>query len=170
MATVLMSVEEYLRTGGKFEPDAEYVDGEIEVRPMGEDDHSAWQTAIAHYFSLNADRWGIRVRAELRLQITPTRFRIPDVSILDRSLPKERIATIPPIAVFEVLSPEDTVKRVRTRLHDYESMGIPTVFLLDPETGVFERYTAGELRVVKAMEMKDRGIVFAFSEIAKLVT
>ncbi|MBB6142168.1 hypothetical protein HNQ77_000106 [Silvibacterium bohemicum] len=34
-------VEVYLRSS--YEPDAEYVDGEIEERPMGEYEHSSWQ-------------------------------------------------------------------------------------------------------------------------------
>jgi hypothetical protein len=37
-------VEVYLRTS--YEPDAEYVDGVIEERPMGQNDHSAWQNAL----------------------------------------------------------------------------------------------------------------------------
>ncbi len=37
MATTLVSVEEYLHS--TYEPDAEYVDGVIEKRPMGEGPH-----------------------------------------------------------------------------------------------------------------------------------
>jgi hypothetical protein len=37
-------VEVYLRSSD--EPDAEYVDGEIQERPLGEDSHSAWKSAI----------------------------------------------------------------------------------------------------------------------------
>ncbi len=44
MSTTLISVEEYLRTS--YEPDAEYVDGVLEERPMGEGKHSAWQITI----------------------------------------------------------------------------------------------------------------------------
>ena len=43
-ATAFVPVEVYLRTS--YEPDADYVDGSIEERPMGENDHSAWQDAI----------------------------------------------------------------------------------------------------------------------------
>ncbi len=41
-------VEVYLRSS--YEPDAEYVDGAIEERPMGEYDHSSWQEAIILWF------------------------------------------------------------------------------------------------------------------------
>ncbi len=42
---VPISLEVYLLSSG-YEPDAEYVDGEIEECPMGEFDHNAWQQAI----------------------------------------------------------------------------------------------------------------------------
>ena len=42
--TTHIPVEVYLRSS--YEPDAEYVDGEIERRPPGEFDHASWQQAI----------------------------------------------------------------------------------------------------------------------------
>ncbi len=90
------------------EPAAEYVDGEIEERPVGENDHSAWQDAIAYWFRMHAEEWGIRVRPELRVQTSSNHCRVADVAILDASLPQEPTATKPPLAVFEVLSPATT--------------------------------------------------------------
>ena len=52
-ATTFVPVEEYLRSS--FEPDAEYVDGQIEERAMGENDHSAWQKAICIWFDVWSD-------------------------------------------------------------------------------------------------------------------
>jgi len=46
------------------------------------------------------------------VQVAPSRFLVPDITLLDRNLPIERIATHPPVAVFEILSPEDTLKRM----------------------------------------------------------
>lgn len=48
-------VEVYLRSS--YEPDAEYVDGVIEERPLGQDDHSAWQHAIQLWFAQRAKEW-----------------------------------------------------------------------------------------------------------------
>jgi Uma2 family endonuclease len=120
----------YLRTA--WEPDAEYVDGVIEERPMGEYDHSSWQHAIELWFSRHAKEWNIRVRPELRVQVTLHKFRVPDVTILDRSLPIEQIITHPPIAVIEILSPEDTFPRMLNKLREYEQMGIQSILVLDP--------------------------------------
>ncbi|HUN82336.1 MAG TPA: Uma2 family endonuclease, partial [Phycisphaerae bacterium] len=124
-------LEVYLRTSD-YEPDAEYVDGVIEERPVGENDHSSWQLAIQRWFIQHAEEWGIRVRPDLRVQVSKSRFRVPDVALLDRNLPVERFATHPPIAVFEILSPEDSLARMMTKLSDYERMGIRSILLLDP--------------------------------------
>ena len=88
-----LPLEVYLRSS--YEPDAEYVDGVIQERPMGEYDHSSWQYAIQLWFARHAQDWGIRVRPQLRVQISRSRFRVPDVAVLDRNLPIEQIVTHP---------------------------------------------------------------------------
>jgi Uma2 family endonuclease len=133
-------VEVYLSTS--WEPDAEYVDGVIEERPMGEWNHADWQAAIVEFFRNRRTQWNIRVAPELRLQVTPTHFRVPDVTILDRSLQVEQIITHPPIAVIEILSPEDTLGRMMTKLGEYERMGIQTILILNPNGDHF-RYRGG---------------------------
>ena len=118
-------LEVYLRS--EYEPAAEYVDGEIEERPMADFGHADWQDAISAWFRSHAKEWNIRVLPELRVQVTATNHRIPDVTVLDRSLPVEQTITHPPIAVFEVLSPEDTVKKMKRKLAGYAQMGIPQI-------------------------------------------
>jgi Uma2 family endonuclease len=144
--TAQVPVELYLRSS--YEPDAEYVDGEIEQRPMGEYDHSSWQYAIQQWFAQNAKNWNIRVRAELRVQVSPTRYRVPDVVVIDRKYPIEQILTHPPIAVFEILSPEDTLSRYLDKLSDYERMGIRTIMVVDTRTQTFYQYLNGSLEKV----------------------
>ncbi len=146
MATLATTpVELYLHTS--YEPDAEFVDGEVEERPMGEYDHATWQQALQLWFNQHAQEWAIRVRAELRVQVSPTIYRVPDVVVFDRSLPVEQILTHPPIAVFEVLSPEDTMSRLMRKLADYAAMGVRHIFVVDPKTEVAYRYTDGSLAV-----------------------
>ena len=136
-------VEAYLRS--THEPDAEYVDGEIQERSVGEYDHASWQAALLEYFSQYKQTWNIRVLAELRVQVAATRFRVPDVTILDRDRPIEQIITQPPLAVFEILSPEDTMARTLEKLRDYEGMGIAGIFLIDPQSDARYQFHAGAL-------------------------
>jgi Uma2 family endonuclease len=155
----LVSEAEYLST--VYEPDAEFVDGVIEERNLGEDDHSAWQMAITSFFAFRA------VRPELRSKVADRRYRIPDVALLDFDLPKAPIAIHPPLTVFEILSPEDRYKRLMTRLADFEAMGVAAIYVIDPETGLFSRFQGGELLRVDSVSCRDR--TAGVEEIASLV-
>jgi len=153
-AQTLIPVEMYLHPPCDYEPDAEYVDGEIELRPMGEYDHTNWQTAILQWFLAHARDWEIRARPEQRIQLRPTRYRVPDVVVFDRNAPVEQILTRPPIAVFEVLSPEDRMSRMMVKLDDYAAMGIRTIRVIDPNTQAIYHYESGKLELVgKAVEV-----------------
>jgi len=165
--TSQVPVEVYLRSD--YEPDAEYIDGVILERPVGEDDHSAWQGAIGLWFSQHADEWKIRVRPELRVQVRPRNFRVPDVVILDAANPKEKIATIPPIAVFEVLSPENTIRGMMQKLNEYQQMGIPQIWIIDPDDKVWQRFEDGRLVDSEVFSLPGRGIDFEMNEIGRLV-
>lgn len=161
-------LEVYLSSS--FEPDAEFIDGAIEARPMGEWNHANWQAAILEFFRSHRTDWNIRAVAELRVQVSNGRFRVPDVTILDRSLPVEQVVTHPPIAVFEILSPQDTMTRTMARLRDYEGMGVETILVLDP-TGQHFRYTAGKLEPLAepAFDLPGSQCRFDLAEIEKLL-
>jgi Uma2 family endonuclease len=166
MATAThVPLEVYLRS--EYEPAAEYVNGEILERPMGELDHADWQDAISAWFRNHAAEWNVRVFPELRVQVTQENYRIPDVTVLDRSLPIEQTITHPPIAVFEVLSPGDTVQRLKHKLAEYAAMGIPQIWVVDPEDSSFERYEAGRLNPANRFEQG--AIQFDVSAIASLL-
>jgi len=144
MTTVTtVPIDVYLRS--VYEPDAEYVDGEIQERCAGEYDHASWQAALLEYFAGHKKDWNIRALPELRVQVAATRFRIPDVTVLDRERPIEQVITQSPLAAFEILSPEDTVARTLEKLIDYERMGIAGIFVIDPKSAVKYRFQAGAL-------------------------
>ena len=145
-AAEFVPVEVYLQSD--YEPDAEYVDGVIEERPIGEYDHATWQYAIQSWFAQYAAEWNIRVRSELRIQVSLTRYCVPDVTVFDRARAIEQIPTHPPIAVFEVLSPEDRVSRIMVKLADYAAMGIPNIFVIDPgKDAIFEYKDQGPVHI-----------------------
>jgi Uma2 family endonuclease len=127
----LISVEEYLSTC--YRPDCDYVDGHLEERNLGEFDHSSLQTAIAAYFFTRRKQWNVTVVVEQRVQVSPTRFRIPDVCVV-LGAPGEQIFRKPPFLCIEVLSPEDRMSRVEQRISDFLKMGVPNVWVLDPAT------------------------------------
>jgi Uma2 family endonuclease len=165
--TTHVPVEVYLRSS--YEPDAEYVDGKIEERPMGEFDHASWQEAILAWFRQHRGEWGVRALPELRVKVAATRYRAPDVTVLDRNQPSEQIITHPPLAVFEVLSPEDTLQRLKRRLEDYRVMGIEEIRVIDPQDSAFYRYEDGQLLRNDTFSHAGKGIVFEMNQIKDLL-
>jgi Uma2 family endonuclease len=147
LGETLISVEQYLATS--YRPDCDYVDGRIEERNLGEFDHSSVQTAIAVYFGSRRKELGITVVVEQRVQVSPSRFRIPDVCVV-LGKTTEQIFRTPPFLCIEVLSPEDRMKRVEERVQDYLRMGVRYVWLLDPSLRIaYEATEATGLREVK---------------------
>ncbi len=87
-----------------------------------------------------------------------------------RNLPVEQIITRAPIAVFEVLSPEDSINRMMAKLADYERMGIKSILILDPK-GQHFRYVAGRLEPLspEPFDLPGSSCRFDLSEIEKLL-
>ena len=167
-APVFVSVEEYLRSS--WSPDAEYIDGQMMEREPAEDSHSAWQAAICWWFHIQAGNTAIRVRPSLRVRADAENYLVPDVTLLDRNLPAEPIATHPPVAVIEVLSPADQLARVMKKGERYEKMGIRTILIVDPE-GPAYRFHEGKLEPLteRAFTLEGSEAQFDLDEIAKLV-
>jgi Uma2 family endonuclease len=88
---------------------------------------------------MNGREWNVRVRSELRVQVAELNYRVPDVTVLDRSLPIEQVITHPPVAVFEILSPTDPVAKLFDKLKDYERKDIRNILVIDPN-GEEERF------------------------------
>ena len=126
-----ISVEEYLTTA--YRPDCDYVDGEVLERNLGEKEHSILQQALVFLFRTNRDAWGVEVFPELRVEVGPGRYRVPDVTVVSGSVKWERILRVPALLFIEVLSPEDRWRRVRERVEDYFVLGTENVWIVDPE-------------------------------------
>jgi|SRR5215469_5274496 len=130
-ARALVSVEEYL--SADYEVDCDYVDGEVLERNMGDRDHAWLQMAIGSYFFSRRKEWNITVLPEIRIRVSPTRFRIPDIAVLLGDT-EEKIPTKPPFLCIEILSPDDRWSRVEGRINDFLKMGVRYVWVIDPES------------------------------------
>ena len=62
----------------------------------------------------------------------------------------EQVLTTPPVAVFEVLSPDDRMKRMLVKLGDYERMGIRNIFVIDTDEPAFFQFEGGKLGSAEA--------------------
>ena len=141
-AASVISVEEYL--SHTYEPDCDYIDGHLEERNLGEFDHAWLQTALVSYLFARRKQWNITPVVEQRIQVTPVRFRVPDICVLLGAEPAEQILTKPPFLCIEILSPEDRMSRIERRIADYFAMGVAYVWVLDPESRQAYIATAAE--------------------------
>jgi len=76
----LVSVNEYLSTS--YRPDCDYVDGVVLQRNLGEYDDAKLQLTVGAYYHHRRKEWGVRAVPEQRVQVSPTRFRVPDVCVV----------------------------------------------------------------------------------------
>ncbi|HET9741680.1 MAG TPA: Uma2 family endonuclease [Terriglobales bacterium] len=128
----LISIAEYLSSSPH--PDCDYVDGKLEERNVGEHDHAALQAALVLWFGQRQREWNIEVLPEQRMQVSPSRFRVPDVCVVSLDQPVEQILTVPPLVCIEILSPEDTLQRMQERIEDYRDFGVKNIWVLDPSS------------------------------------
>ncbi len=137
-------LEEYLRTA--YRPDCDYVEGELIERNVGEYDHSRIQSALDRWFGGLEASLGIRAMPNLRVQVAPSRFRVPDICVTIGK-PAEQYLTQPPFLCVEILSPEDRMQRMMDRISDYLQFGVPFVWVIDPGSRRAYVATSSGLRV-----------------------
>jgi Uma2 family endonuclease len=145
LVSPLVSIDEYLNTD--YSPDCDYVDGVLEDRNVGRKKHATTQTEVAYF--LRRLGQGLVVLVEQRVQISGTRFRVPDVCVLLRADPEEIVTTAPFLCV-EVLSPDDRMSRMQEKIADYRSLGVRYIWVIDPYSRTAWTYTSEH-----AIEAKD---------------
>src|ERR1700730_11039305 len=131
----LLSVEEYLNTA--YDPDVEFVDGVLVERNVGDWLHSLIQSNVL--FALRRRYPHLKVVAELCSSVTGTRYRLPDVCVL-QAAPKTKYLLDAAFLVVEVLSESDVMSVVIEKLKEYAAKGVPNIWLIDPRLQVMWVY------------------------------
>ena len=129
-ALAFVPIEEYL--GVAYHPDCDYVDGEVLERNVGERDHSELQRELIFFLRSRQEQWRAFVFPEQRVQVSPTRFRVPDLCVYIGEKPNEQVFRTPPFICIEILSPEDRMERVQEKIDDYLDFGVPHVWVINP--------------------------------------
>ena len=68
------------------------------------------------------------------MQVSPTRFRIPDVCVTVGAKPTEQIFRTPPFLAIEILSKKDRKRNILERVADYLAFGVRYVWVIDPRS------------------------------------
>jgi len=130
VTSTAIPVEQYLHS--TYHPDMEYVDGQLVERHVGEYFHGLLQSLIVGTLLGRANARRFRVFTELRVRVSDEpRYRIPDICV--KALPHEvtPILVRPDLAI-EIVSPDDEVPEMLTKIGDYLAAGIPHIWVVDP--------------------------------------
>ena len=138
--------ESLLMPENRFE---EILDGESRIMPPPTPRHLAFlQTLFDMLVKLLP---GMKVCSSgygLGIRRSPFRYRIPDLNVFDLKTFKHAVygnmadgyIWIPPVLIAECLSPANRRGRVEDLVKDYQSIGVPELWLLNPEKRTFEGY------------------------------
>ena len=143
----MVTVEEYLNTS--YSPDCDYLDGRIVERNVGEWDHSRLQAAFASYFYTREKQFSLLVVTEQRVQVTASRFRVPDVCLVTAPAPGAQILYAAPFLCIEILSKDDRYAAMQEKIDDYLAFGVKYVWVIDPQTRKAHIYHASGVSEAK---------------------
>jgi Uma2 family endonuclease len=159
----VITLDEYLST--VYEPDCEFVDGELMERNWGEFDHAALHGTVSALLYNQRRELGIHVFLSLRVQVAATRYRVPDV-VVTKQKGRGGILREPPFLCIEILSPEDRASRMQLKIDDYLEFGVKYVWLIDPRLKKAWSYTGEGKRDSSAvLTTSDPALTLSLDEI-----
>jgi Uma2 family endonuclease len=161
---IFVPIETYLRNSD-YEPDAEYVDGRIEERNLGEFDHNTIQQLIQVWFFMRRKEWNVRAIQEQRTRVSATRVRIPDVCVFGVDFPIQQVFGAPPLICIEVLSPEDRRSRMQEKMNDYRAFGVANIWVIDPKTRAGWDVSTGDWIPVERFAVEGTPVYLALDEL-----
>ena len=136
-----LPVEEYLRTAFP-DLDKEYRDGVLVERSLPDYLHSKTQGLLVALFAALRKAFPVFVCPELRVQVRTGLIRIPDISVYYPNEPQERVPATPPFVAIEILSPDDKMANVRSKLAEYRTWGVSHAWLVDAHSRRMYTYDA----------------------------
>ena len=164
-ASSQVPVEQYQRTPELFDRH-EFVDGRLIEKALPTRRHSLLQGwfSVLFWRSYPSLQAGPQLHSKLRQSL----WRIPDFAVqTHEAAAGEVYAVVPLLLVIEILSPEDRLGDVQSKMREYRTWGVPYCWVFDPEN---ERaWTLGrsnDLEEVTGRESITAGdIQFGLSEI-----
>jgi len=137
-----LTYEEWLKLP-EAEGIEEVVNGEVRKMPPNKLLHADTVENFADLLKAKFDRKTVQVRVStfgLVIRREPLTTRVPDIAVFTRANVVEIDGYIhsAPELIVEVLSPANTRAERAEKLKDYESLGVPEVWVLSPEAQTVE--------------------------------
>jgi Uma2 family endonuclease len=152
-ATTLLTSDQFLALPEEFDQYGnrikdELIGGEIVRMPPASLLHDLVKNKIHELLSdfLHSNpQLGLRSLVEIGTQVTSIDTYIPDVSVVKRASLSivARIFQGAPEISFEVVSPTDTAKHLKRKVHAYLKSGAKSVWVVYPESRSIEVYREG---------------------------
>jgi len=144
-----MTVEDYFEWELKQEHKHEYIDGVVIEMPGVSNKHSLITTNIIYLFVAGLDRSRYTMHlSELRVQISPTRYVYPDLSLVrgaSNFADRSEYNLMNPFFVVEVTSPTSIARDCREKLEYYFSLpSIEACVIVDQHRVCAELFTRGD--------------------------
>jgi Uma2 family endonuclease len=127
--SALMTVDEYLKLDVK--PYCEYVDGVLRQKPMPTPYHALIQILLGALLTIRAQQF--YTMGELRVQIRPGKYLIPDLAVVQREMFEHSYPTKPVFLCVEIASPDDRPGQLLAKCEEYHEWGVPHCWVIDPE-------------------------------------
>jgi len=145
MATTAKTVtyEEWLTMPVVEDATEEVVNGEIRIMPPNKWIHGEVVENLADLLKSQVDRKTVLVRITnfgLVIRREPLACRVPDLAVFrkDSIVEEDGYIHSAPQLVIEVLSPANTRAGREEKIRDYESLGVPEVWVVSPEARTVE--------------------------------
>ncbi len=113
------------------EREPEYVRGELREKPMPDAFHADIQSRLMRLLWGINDRYPVRIRAEVRCQVAPDVYRLPDVALFAAG-PYEQVPASPCVMVAEIVLQDEKRIELMEKLRDYAAWGVPNIWIVDP--------------------------------------
>jgi Uma2 family endonuclease len=145
-----ITAEQYLRM--TFEHDAEFVHGEIVERTMPDYIHGRLEGLLFARFDSLRQSHQLYPSVEVRLNLGPEVYRIPDVSVF-AAPPQQAVPETPPLIVIEILSKDDRHSDVMQKLEEYLAWGVANIWVVDPIAKRFSAFNQLGLQNVSSFSL-----------------
>jgi Uma2 family endonuclease len=156
--TRTVSYEEWLNMPVVEDAIEEVVNGEVRAMPPNKWKHALIVQNLARALDRQVNEQEVLVLTTqfgLIIRKRPLTSRVPDLAMFVKREIVEQDGYIhsAPELVVEVLSPANTRAERAEKLRDYETLGIPEVWVLSPEARTFEvlQLLDGKLRTVQVL-------------------
>lgn len=127
------------------------------ARAVPETNHSSCQALLGATFVVYWRSGELFPATGIRIATTDRRYRVIDVAVF-RDRPEYPMPQRPPFIAIEIISPSDTLSGLLEKLTEYETIGVPHIWVANPGRHTFTIFRNGSLIETSAFELPEFGL------------